>query len=71
MTRAKDREILRLTRLLEAERERADKAWDSYRSTLYELVEVKLQLDEIRAICIGQTVQVDTQPQVYSIVRNP
>jgi len=66
MTRAKDREILRLTRLLEAERERADKAWDAYRNTLYELVECKLKLDEIKAVCMGEPVQADTE-RVYQI----
>lgn len=47
------RRISRLEALLEAEKQRADKAWDAYRSALYESVEAKMQLDEIRRVLEG------------------
>ena len=47
------RRIARLEALLEAEKQRADKAWDAYRSALYESVEAKMQLDEIRRVLEG------------------
>jgi hypothetical protein len=37
----------RLTRLLEAERERAEKAWVAYREILYEVVDLKMKLERI------------------------
>ncbi len=42
------RKIERLERLLEAERLRAEKAWQGYRETLYELVDVKMKLEAIQ-----------------------
>lgn len=47
------RRIARLEALLDAEKQRADKAWDAYRSALYESVEAKMQLDEIRRVLEG------------------
>lgn len=47
------RRIARLEALLEAEKQRADKAWDAYRSALYESVEAKMQLDGIRRVLEG------------------
>ena len=44
------REIERLRRLLDAERQRAEKAWQGYREALYENVAMRLQLDEIKQI---------------------
>ena len=44
------RKIERLERLLAAERERADKAWDGYRSSLYENVDLKMKFEEIQKI---------------------
>jgi hypothetical protein len=38
----------RLERLLMAERERAERAWIGYRETLYELVEIKMKLENVR-----------------------
>ena len=43
------RKIERLEALLKAEQERAQKAFDAYRSALYELVEVKQKLERVRA----------------------
>lgn len=37
----------RLTRLLEVERERAEKAWVAYREILYEVVDLKMKLERI------------------------
>lgn len=48
---AKDlREIERLRRLLKYERERAEKAWSGYLHALYQLTDVRMQLDKIKAI---------------------
>ena len=44
------RKIERLERLLVAERERAEKAWDGYRSALYENVDLKMKFEEIQKI---------------------
>lgn len=44
------RQIERLTRLLEAERERAEKAWIGYRESLYELVDLRMTVEEISAV---------------------
>lgn len=43
------RRIERLEALLAAETQRADKAWDAYRDSLHECVDLKLRLDRIRA----------------------
>ena len=43
-------EFERLQRLLDVERERAEKAWSSYRETLYELVDMKMKLERIEKI---------------------
>lgn len=50
MTKKENQKMERLRRLLEAERERAEKAWQWYRETLYELVEVKVKLAEIKSV---------------------
>ena len=44
------RQIDRLTRLLDAERERAEKAWSGYRTALYELVALRMKVEEIGAV---------------------
>ncbi|MBT9158944.1 MAG: hypothetical protein DDT26_00193 [Dehalococcoidia bacterium] len=54
-TRAKSlardlREIERLRRLLEVERQRAEKAWTGYREALYELVELQMKHEAIYQI---------------------
>lgn len=43
----------RLERLLDAERERAEKAWEGYRKALYELVEVQMKLEAIQKAVNG------------------
>jgi hypothetical protein len=43
----------RLERLLAAEKQRSDKAWDAYRNTLYELVEIKMKLEAVERIING------------------
>ena len=44
-------QFARLERLLAAERERSEKAWEGYRKALYELVDVKMKLEAVeRAI---------------------
>ena len=48
------RQIERLERLLEAERERAEKAWDGYRQALYENVDLKMRLEVIQKAINGE-----------------
>lgn len=43
----------RLTRLLEAERERAEKAWVGYREILYEVVDLKMKLERVQKAING------------------
>lgn len=47
------RKVERLEALLAAERERAEKAFEMYRETLYENVDMKLKLDRIAAAVNG------------------
>lgn len=49
------RQIERLERLLAAERERAEVAWESYRKALYENVTIKLKLEAIQRAINGET----------------
>jgi hypothetical protein len=53
LTQAK-RKIERLERLLEAERERAEKAWDGYRTALYEAVDLKMKLEAVQMALNGE-----------------
>jgi hypothetical protein len=50
LTKTEQLKFERLQRLLEAERQRAEKAWEGYRDTLYQLVEVQMQLDQIKKV---------------------
>jgi hypothetical protein len=50
LNQKEQRQFERLERLLAAEKERSDKAWDAYRDTLYELVEVKMKLEAVERI---------------------
>jgi hypothetical protein len=43
-------EFERLKRLLDVERERAEKAWSGYREALYQLVDMKMKLERIEKI---------------------
>jgi hypothetical protein len=44
----------RLTRLVEAERARAEKAWVGYREILYEVVDLKMKLERIQKAINGE-----------------
>lgn len=46
-------QLERLERLLDAERERAETAWEGYRSALYELVDLRLKLKRIESALNG------------------
>ena len=48
MTKAEARKIERLERLLEVERERAEKAWSGYRDALYRNVDLEMQIRAIK-----------------------
>ena len=50
MTKKEKLELERLQRLLEAERERSEKAWSGYRDALYELVDIKMKLERIEKV---------------------
>jgi hypothetical protein len=50
MTKKEQKEFERLKRLLEAERERAEKAWQGYKETLYENVDMRLKLEAIEKV---------------------
>ena len=43
----------RLERMLEAERERSEKAWSKYRDALYELVDLKIKIEQIEKVING------------------
>ena len=43
----------RLERMLEAERERSEKAWSGYRDALYELVDLKIKIEQIEKVLNG------------------
>ena len=54
-TKADAKKIERLERLLAAERECAQRAWDGYRATLYENVEIKMKLEAVERALQGKT----------------
>ena len=54
MTKKEKLEFERLQRLLEAEKERSEKAWEGYRKALYELVDVRMKLERIEAVLRGE-----------------
>lgn len=54
MTKKERLQMERLERLLEAERERTEQAWENYRSALYELVDVKMKLERIEKVLRGE-----------------
>lgn len=54
MTKKERLQMERLERLLEAERDRAEQAWEGYRSALYELVDVKMKLESIEKVLRGE-----------------
>ena len=54
MTVKQTRQIERLVRLLSAERERAERAWDGYRAALYENVDIKMRLEAVERALKGE-----------------
>ena len=48
------RRIAQLEGQLAAEKEACQKAWDGYRNALYELVEVRLKLEDITDVLLGK-----------------
>jgi hypothetical protein len=48
LTKNEQLKFQRLERLLEAERQRAEKAWVAYRETLYELVDIQMRLEGVQ-----------------------
>lgn len=54
MTKKEKLEFDRLTRMLEAERERCEKAWEGYRESLYELVELRIKIERIESVLRGE-----------------
>lgn len=54
MTKKERLQMERLERLLEAERERSEQAWENYRSAPYELVDVKMKLERIEKVLRGR-----------------
>jgi hypothetical protein len=53
LNQKEQRQFERLERLLAAEKERSDKAWDAYRNTLYELVDIQMKLEAVERIING------------------
>jgi hypothetical protein len=53
LTKKEQLQFERLTRLLEAERERAEKAWAGYRAALYELVDLRMKLEAVERALHG------------------
>ena len=43
----------RMERMLEAEKERSEKAWSGYRDALYELVDLKIKIEQIEKVING------------------
>lgn len=54
MNKREQRQIERLNRLLEAERERAERAWEGYRTALYENVDLKMKIEAIERAMRGE-----------------
>ena len=54
MTKKERLQFERLQRLLEAERQRAEKAWEGYREALYEKVDLRLKLEAIERALKGE-----------------
>lgn len=53
MNKKEKMQLERLERLLDAERERAETAWEGYRGALYELVDLRLKLARIESALNG------------------
>ena len=44
----------RMSRMLEAERQRAEQAWEGYRSALYQLVDLRMKMERIQKAINGE-----------------
>ena len=53
MNKKEQLQFERLERLLAAERERAESAWNGYRVALYELVDLKMKLEAVQKALHG------------------
>lgn len=54
MNKAERLKMERLERLLEAEKERSEKAWIAYREVLYKLVDAEMKLERIDKVMRGE-----------------
>ena len=53
MTKKEKLQLDTLKAQLEAEQERSEKAMKAYRDNLYELVDLRIKLDRIQAVLLG------------------
>jgi hypothetical protein len=53
MNKKEQLQFERLERLLSAERERAESAWNGYRAALYEVVDLKMKLEAVERALHG------------------
>ena len=53
MNKKEQLQFERLERMLEAEKERSEKAWSGYRDALYELVDLKIKIEQIEKVLNG------------------
>ena len=54
MTKKEKLDFERLQGQLEAEKQRAEKAFEGYRNALYELVELKMKIERIERVLRGE-----------------
>lgn len=54
MNKREQLQFERMSKLLEAERQRAEQAWDGYRSALYQLVDLQMKMDRIQKAINGE-----------------
>lgn len=54
MNKKEQLQMQRLERLLAAERERADRAWEGYREALWENVDLKMKMEAIAKALKGE-----------------
>ncbi len=54
MTKKEQLQMERLERLLAAERERAERAWEGYREALWESVDLKMKLEAVEKALRGE-----------------
>ena len=54
MNKKEQLQFERMSRLLEAERRRAEQAWEGYRSALYQLVDLQMKMERIQKAINGE-----------------